>query len=385
MRRKDCDKTQWTGNRRTRRRGWALFVAAIAVGRFGGPAADAGSVRVWSSAVVTNSEIRLGDVCALRGFSAEQTKTLKVAVVATAPEPGGARTLEQEPIRKALRAAGANMATTTVSGAAQCQVSRPAGTVQPGPHGDKSPMIVARADAVLAAGGPDGRGRPPATLRDTIVAFFDKELRRYDGRAEVTFDRTSEQVLSLSEPEYSFSIHRRGTSPLGLIAIRVDVSRGGTVVQTVPLVVLVSMIRKVVVAQRAINADATIASSDLSTTSLRFNRIDQIGLTRTERLIGQRAKRFITAGSMLDLTDVESVPLVLRGQLVSVESIAGGVKVMTTGKVSQDGRLGEVVKIRSTDNKRVSLDALVVGAGRVRVGGKPEATLNAVNLAEAGT
>jgi len=362
-----------------------LFVAAVAVGHFGGRGALAGSVRVWSSSVVTTNDVHLSDVCEFRGFSAEQTKALKAVVVATAPAPGKARSLEQEPIRKALRAAGANMATTTVSGAAQCQISRPVGMGVPDANGDKSPMIVARADAVLAAGGPDGRGRPPATLRDKIVAYFDKELRRYDGRAEVTFDRTSEQILSLSEPEYSFAIRRRGTSPLGLIPIQVDVSRGGSVVQTVPLVVLVSMIRKVVVAQRAINADATISASDLSTTSLRFNRIDQIGLTRPEQLIGQRAKRFITAGSMLDLTDVESVPLVLRGQLVSVESVAGGVKVMTTAKVSQDGRLGEIVKIRSTGNKRAELDALVIGPGRVRIGGKPAAKVEMVNLAKAGT
>ena len=102
------------------------------------------------------------------------------------------------------------------------------------------------------------------------------------------------------------------------------------------------------------------------------------------RLLGQRAKRFITAGGMIDLTDVESVPLVVRGQLVTLESIAGGIQVVTSAKATKDGLLGETITVRASDNKRVEFDAVVVGVGRVRVGGAPF-KLSHLNLAEAGS
>jgi len=385
MKRKDCDKTQWTGNRRRRCHKRALGVAILCACLGAGEWADAGSVRVWSSAVVTTGEVRLGDVCALRGFDEQERTALEVVVVSEAPAPGASVTLTQEPIRAALASSSVNMAAITVSGASRCRVSRPDGPVQTEPTVEKSKTITARADAILAADGAGDRPRSPGTLRDAVVAFFDKELRRYDGRAQVTFDRTAEQVLELAAPEYSFTVRRRGTAPLGLIPIQVDVSRNGAVVQTIPLVVLVSMIRNVVVAERAINADATIAASDLSTIDLRFKRTDEIGLTRPEQLIGQRAKRFISAGTVLDLTDVESVPLVVRGQLIAVESLVGGVKVVTTAKVTEDGRLGEVVTVRSTDRKRVELDGVVIGVGRVRLGAPQARTAGAFNLAKAGS
>ncbi len=386
MKRKDCDKTQWRGSRRHGGTTLRVIVACVCV--FGSAGAASGaSVRVWSTAIVVTEQIHLDDVCELRGFAQASEMALKDAVLGDALKPGESLIIDQKAVREALRGVGVNMATVTVSGASRCEVTRPA-TMPTAPRVDEDASGRAATEpsttGTQTASTETPQSNAPVTLRQAVIDFFNDELERYNGRAEIAFDRTSEQLLDLTGPTYTFRVRRRGGAPLGLVPVEVDVLADGTIVQKVPFVVSVSMVRRVVVARRSINQDATIRSGDIETMELRFNRTDKIGLSTRTRLLGQRAKRFITAGSMIDLTDVESVPLVVRGQLVTLESIAGGIQVVTSAKATKDGLLGQMITVRATDNKRVEFDAVVIGVGRVRVGGAP-VKVGKVNLAEAGS
>jgi flagella basal body P-ring formation protein FlgA len=139
-------------------------------------------------------------------------------------------------------------------------------------------------------------------------------------------------------------------------------------VQTVPLVVQVTLTRRVVVARRTINQGAAIASADVELTALSFTRVDELGLDDVAQAIGQRAKRVISAGTLVEVDMLEAVPLVLRGQLVTLTSLAGAIRVVTTAKAAEDGRRGDVMKVRSVDDKKVEFDAVVVGPGEVQLG-----------------
>ena len=128
------------------------------------------------------------------------------------------------------------------------------------------------------------------------------------------------------------------------------------------------MTRRVVVAKRTINQDATIQAGDVDTASLTFTRLEKLGVDDASLVIGQRAKRVVTAGALIETENLESVPLVLRGQLVTIVSEAAGIRVVTTGKAAQDGRRGDVIKVHSVDDKKLAFDAVVVAPGRVRLG-----------------
>ena len=211
------------------------------------------------------------------------------------------------------------------------------------------------------------------TLRDAVREYFNGEFGRYGGTAEVIFDHTDEQVLDLSGPAYDFNVRRRGGPPLGLCSLEIDVLSNGRTIQTVPLVAQVTMQRRVVVARRSINQGAPVAPDDVEAVPMSFTRLDQLGLDDVTVAIWQRAKRFISAGSTIDVDVLEAVPLVLRGQLVTLSSTAGGVRIVTTVKVGADGMLGETIKVRSADDKRLEYDAVVIGPGEVRVGaGRPD-------------
>jgi flagella basal body P-ring formation protein FlgA len=320
---------------------------------------------------VVEEQVRIHDICELRGFSAEAEKELSALVVGDSPAAGGSRLVHLDVVRSALVAAGANLAQVIVGGSTQCAISRPAAAI-------KLPL-----PSSIAPASPTNRPMPRRateshdatvseksdrlTLRQCVIDHFNGEFARYRGAAEVIFDRTSDKVLDLSGPAYEFRLRRRG-EPLGLCPLEVDVLANGKIVQTVPFVVQVAMIRNALVARRTVNLDATITAADVDLCSLTFTRLDRLGLDDAATAIGQRAKKVIPAGALIEAATLESVPLVVRGQLVTLTSAACGVRVVTTGKAGADGRLGELIKVRSVDDKRAEFDAVVVGPGEVRLG-----------------
>ena len=384
MRRKDCDKSNYASGRdrsgRLRRRAWpaaAMTLIVLAVT----PAVFAGSVRLWPSAAVVDDGVRLTDVSELSGFDPETERTLSDLIVAEAPPAGGTRVLHLDLIRSALVAGGTNMATVTLRGATQCSVSRPSIRQSPAPS-KISPGSGSSGSKRSAGAGTRTRGvarpvdSPPTfpttapTLRQAVIDYFNAELERYGGRAEVAFNGTAGQVLDLSGPPYEFVIRRRKGSPLGLTSIEVEVLADGRVVQSVPLVVQVTMTRQAVVARRAINQDATIRPADLGLVSLSVARLDRLGLDDVAMVTGQRAKRFIPVGTLIEPGMLEEVPLVRRGELVTLASVVGGVRVVTTAKAADTGLRGDVIKVRAVDQKGVEFDAVVVGPGAVEVGAR---------------
>ncbi len=366
MNRKDCDNTNATKATRPGRavssRAAGIAIVALLLSLVAAPQALAASVRVWPSAVVVTDEIRLDDLCELTGFQPDQERTLREIVLAKAPVVGGSRIIHLDLIRAGLTGAGANMAQVRLGGATQCAVTRP------------SAPAAKRAVPVSAVeGGHKGVQRvageqPRATLRAAVIDFFNAEFARYGGKAEVVFDRSDRQLLQLTEPTYQFTIRRRGGSPMGLTSLEIDVLAGGETVQRVPLVVQVTMTRRALVARRAINQGASVRDSDVVLMSMSFSRLNQLGLDTTRLAVGQRAKRFIPAGTMIEPSLLEPVPLVIRGQLVTLVARSGGVQVRSTAKAASSGMLGEVVKVRAADNRRVEYDGVVIGPGEVLLG-----------------
>lgn len=348
---KDCD------NRMTN---WRLLLAAALAGLVTPSgvclAGSVQTVRMWPSAVVVADEILVGDLCELTSFDDETHQRLRTLVIAPSPPPAGSKAISLRELRRVLTGAGINMAQTIVKGAAECGVRRP--RVLP-----DTPVTV-DSDDQLRTGPSDPA---PVTLRDSVIEHFEKLLARYRGRVYVEFGRTAAAMLDLSGPEFEFSVRRRSGRQLGLIDVTVEVRRDGRLVQEIEVLANVTFSRDVVVARRAINQKAEIRPTDVQLNEMTFDDLDRLGMADLSQAIGQRAKKFVPAGRMLELRDLETVPLVKRGQLVEVHSTVGATTIRTAAKAVESGSLGELVELRSADNKRRTLLGKVTGPRRVEL------------------
>ncbi len=353
MRRKDCGQSihLWIGR--------SLAIMCLLLGATVVRADAPQTVRLWSSAVVIGDHVLIGDLCELTGFEASAHERLRNLVVVEAPPTAGSKVITLKRLREVVTGAGINMAETIVNGAAECGVSRPRAFSA---KSESKPAVQALTDEPSTPA--------PVTMRNAIESYFERDLAEYGGRLDIDFGHRRESELALSGPEFEFSVRRRRGQPLGLIELEVDVFREGRLTQTVSLQPIVRLVRRVVIARRAINQKAPVRSEDVQFTEMTFDRLDRVGVASVARVINQRAKNFIPQGTLIQPGDLETVPLVKRGQLVDVISRAGGITVVTVAKAMESGSLGDAVEVREGGGRRGTiLMTVITGPGHVEVMG----------------
>ena len=322
--------------------------------------AQASSISLWREAVVTGDEVRLSDICQLRGIESDEAEDYADIVVTAAPVVGGSVIVCIADVRRALQAGGVNLANVVLKGAASCDVTRPRELVHQRAAESSSPSAT------------EVEASPPAarTLRDALEEFLNAQLAVPGGQAHVQYGHVSAAALELRQPEFQFRIRCTSGRRLGLVGLEVTVLADGEQEQLLPLMVNVSLVKPVVVAARSINLGATVSAGDVRTVKMTFTRFDQVGESNPAAVIGQRAKRFIGAGQVVTQRHLEPVPLVRRGQIVDVNSRVGGVAIVTAAKALTCGAYGDVVELRASERGKKKLSATVTGPGRVSV--RPE-------------
>ncbi len=341
----------------------AIIAATIAT--VGYPtAAGASALRVWPSAVVAGDTVTLGDICDLSALSAVVRDELAAVRVTDAPPPGGSTIVSSSDIQAALRRGGANLATIAITGATRTAVTRPRA------------IPTRKPSAQTQRTGAN-------TLRDAVRKTFERQTSNLGGTVDLQFGRTSPQTLELSEPEYTFSVRIRGGRRIGrMIPVEVDVHHNGEKVQTVRLVASTLLRKQVVVAKRGINLNATVRREDVASEERLYDSTTDMALSSIDAVVGQRAKRFVAADRGIRSRDLESVPLVNRGQLVDVISVAGSIEVRSVAKAASAGALGETVELRVGGRRGQQLMGVVIGHRRVRIGQSADsATSDAPQLA----
>jgi flagella basal body P-ring formation protein FlgA len=75
-------------------------------------------------------------------------------------------------------------------------------------------------------------------------------------------------------------------------------------------------------------------------------------VTQYEQIVGQEARRAFRAAEPILLADVRSIPLIKRGDIVTVVARSQGIVVRMDAKARGDGAIGQSVKVVSLDGRR---------------------------------
>ncbi len=325
--------------------------------------ARAESVELWRDATVTGEQVYLRDICTLSQFEQVVVDQFYALTVAKAPEIGASAVVSMADIRRVLNENGLNPALTMFKGATQCEVKRITRTL---------PAEIAQSDSYSQTSQPRG-----GTLREFVEAELGKDARRLGGWVQVVFGKSIGSMLDMREGEYEFDIRRTNDKQLGLISLDVIVYKNGEEVQQVGVVADVTFVKPTVVAARPINLNAPITKRDVSIVNKNYKRFEQAGLDSVNAVIGQRAKRFIRVGEIIQERNLEPVPLVKRGQIVQVHSRSGGVVIESVGRVIKSGAYGDVVELQTADRTKRKFTAMVTGPGSVSVGAMDASVLGA--------
>jgi flagella basal body P-ring formation protein FlgA len=110
----------------------------------------------------------------------------------------------------------------------------------------------------------------------------------------------------------------------------------------------------------------TIEEQDLTVVKERLFDSGKDLLRNKGEAAGKRALRSIDAGQLVERKMLEDPPLVKKGERVRIEASGGQIRVTALGRVLQDGRAGEQVRVMNLMSGK-EIYATVTGAGAVAV------------------
>lgn len=132
---------------------------------------------------------------------------------------------------------------------------------------------------------------------------------------------------------------------------------------------------RIVVPAHDIARGDTITEGDLA-----YATVDGAALmsgvpTKIDEVIGQQARRTLSAGQAFRGEDVRHPVVVTKGQTVTMQFEAPGVELSAMGRAMSEGGVGDTVTVQNPASYRM-VSAVVVSPGTVRATGPISAPLN---------
>ncbi|MEQ8604434.1 MAG: flagellar basal body P-ring formation chaperone FlgA [Marivibrio sp.] len=123
---------------------------------------------------------------------------------------------------------------------------------------------------------------------------------------------------------------------------------------------------EVAVPTARISAGAIIRERDLEIVLMPEARVSRTAVVHADELIGQQARRTLTAGRPIAAASVDAPQLVARNAAVTIELRTANMRLTAQGRALESGAKGEAVRVQNL-HSRITIDAVVVGENMVSV------------------
>jgi flagella basal body P-ring formation protein FlgA len=214
-----------------------------------------------------------------------------------------------------------------------------------------------------AAAGPGTARSLAETVREAAKTYVRERVTMPADSIAVSVDLP---LLSLKPGEVAdFTLDLFSTKPvMGTVPVKITFLLTGGAEITYAATARVRAFASVLVAAERIGRHQVVAAGALRTERREITHLADACYSDPAEVTGKRARRVISPGTTLRVSDVEAVPLVDRGQGVTVAVVLGRVTVTSKAKALEDGEMGEIIRVQDlTTGKR--LVGTVAGKGLV--------------------
>lgn len=319
--------------------------------------ADAAIIELKGQAGVSTAVVQLGQVAQIHDADEKLTARLSAATLFPTPAPGRSKTVDFETIRNRLVSLGFNTSDLEFSGSSQVTVSGSRAADADGAGGDSANADLARRRA------------------DEMVAKAIRQLLQTQapalGNVQVELQLSPKQIGLLNSAASARVEVYGGKDPwVGHQTFRAAFYDRQGQRQEYQVTAVIQPLPQVIVASSNLPKGHVVQAEDVKFQQQPLTAVETPLFDREELVVGQETKRRLRVGEPIAVGDVRGVPLVRRGDMVTVVARGGGIVVRTDAKATMDGGLGQEIRLTSLDGRR-ELSA--------RVSGYHEATVSAGN------
>jgi flagella basal body P-ring formation protein FlgA len=314
---------------------WILTLLGVLV-LAGAVPADALEIRVKDRATVSGGSISLRDIATFVPDTDPRVETLSRIDVASSPSPGNGLNLNRSFLTYKIGSALSGKEDIRLEIPATVAVQRTAQTISK-----------AQLESIFRE---HVRSRVPWPPEKVVL----EKIETPDG-------------VALPEGKVHWEIWERGSDRyLGQVALTINFYVDGRQIRNVPVSGRITLRQAVLKAARKISPGQVLGRDDVQLVTELHGTLSREVLTDKEEAVGKKAVRSIQAGQPITLQMVEDPPAVKKGTRVLVRARNDLISVTTQGKVMEDGRLGEEVRVLNLSSGK-EIFATVKGPGQVEV------------------
>jgi flagella basal body P-ring formation protein FlgA len=281
-------------------------------------------VSLHAESTVRGPEIRLGDIADIQGKNVNLSERLRTISVARAPLPGLTRTLDVSYLKARLRMAQVDLALLVLDVPPVVSVTTASHQIA------GSELVTAVREAILTA-------RPEDAGRLSVHA-------------------TGAPPMAVVVPAGNLELRVRTRPPAelnGTVSATVDAWVDGVLARSVGVPVRIALLSEVLVATRSISRAQPVAAEDVRIEAREVSA-GQEPLRELGAVLGRQSTRAIAPGEIILASWIDNPPLVRRGDIVLLTAEGRGVRALARGEAREDGRAGQVIRVRSlTSNREV--------------------------------
>ncbi len=280
-------------------------------------------------ATTAAGELRLGELAQVEGFDQPLVETLSRLPLGAAPAPGTSLTLSREDIRRSL-------------------VSNMIDPLRVALAGEQQVLVLRRGSEVSAS-----------ELTALVEQHVARSWQDQPGvRTEITYQQLPE-TLTLAEDGFELRV----MTPLqprltGAVSLAVAAVSGDRALYRVPVSFRVRVFRSAAVALRPVGRGEVIAPEDFEFSEHEVTTERSPLVTAVDQAAGKRLVRNLRAGQLLTLDLLENLPLVERGDEVTLVVEYKGIRVGCPGKAWQRGGLGDKIMVRNHYGRNLTGEVL---------------------------
>lgn len=316
-----------------------------------------GSITLRSAAQVDpGAPVTLGQVAELKGDDAVALADLSLAASGDELLRGASwAELGLPAIREGLERAGVNLSRVALSGRI-C-------TIRPTHQGDAAiepaaPVMRSEPGALDLSG--------PATVRTEVGRAILAFLGVPPDEVRVLFDARDEALLGQAVGGRHVGVQPTTATGSERLVLRVRIAEGDRLVEDRSIRADVQVRRRVLMLRSEVRRKQIIPAGALSESVAWVPPGGAEVVSEMSEAAGAVARSRLDAGTMLRRDMLEPAIMIRRGELASVYCVSDGVQVTTTARAKSDGRLGELIELR-TDHSRKTFSGRVDGRGQVVV------------------
>ncbi|MFA7553457.1 MAG: flagellar basal body P-ring formation chaperone FlgA [Spongiibacteraceae bacterium] len=204
-------------------------------------------------------------------------------------------------------------------------------------------------------------------IKASVSLFMDGYIQQlqesYGDEVRIEYHiRSLDPRLAMADCPHKPISELKSPNSIGNINIRVSCQQGQPWSLFVP--VSVDLFRPIVVTTLPTAKGSTLTASQLELREMDVSQINGSYFTRIEDVTGNQASRPLNADSVIVAGYIEPPLLVKRGESVMITAKSGGLLVKISGTALADGHLGEQIRVRNNQSKRI-VDAVVDALGQV--------------------